>query len=160
MSRSRSQPSLPPCYAVVHPGLESIAADEIERDFGGEVKKTGPGFVVFRVEEIDDRLLRLRTTEDVFLLAWGTDQLSHRADDLDRIRRWTAHDADWPTLLRIHHTIRPKPKGRPTYRLVAQMEGPHGYLRRDARKALRRDWRARCRTAGAPPRRTPPSSSG
>ncbi len=28
--------------------------------------------------------------------------------------------------------IRPKPKGRPTYRLVTQMEGQHGYLRRDA----------------------------
>jgi 23S rRNA G2445 N2-methylase RlmL len=136
MSRSRSQPSLPPCYVVVHPGLEGIAAEEIERDLGGEVKKTGPGFVVFRVEEIDDRLLRLRTAEDVFLLAWGTDQLSHRAEDLNRIRRWTAHDADWPNLLRLHHTIRPKPKGRPTYRLVTQMEGSHGYLRRDARKAM------------------------
>jgi tRNA (guanine6-N2)-methyltransferase len=136
MSRSRAPSALPPCYAVVLPGLEPIAAEEIEHDLGGEVKKTGPGFVVFRVDEIDDRLLRLRTTEDVFLLAWGTDQLSHRAEDLDRIRRWTAHDADWANLLRLHHTIRPKPKGRPTYRLVTQMEGAHGYLRRDARKAL------------------------
>ena len=75
MSRSRSQPAAPPpCYAVVHPGLEPIAAEEIERDLGGEVKKTGPGFVVFRVPEIDERLLSLRTTEDVFLFAWGTDQ--------------------------------------------------------------------------------------
>jgi tRNA (guanine6-N2)-methyltransferase len=32
--------------------------------------------------------------------------------------------------------VRPKPKGRPTYHLVAQMEGHHGYLRRDARQAL------------------------
>lgn len=137
MSRSRSQPAAPPaCYAVVAPGLEPIAADEIERDLGGEVKKTGPGFVVFRVPEIDARLLSLRTTEDVFLLAWGTDQLSHRADDLDRIRRWTARDADWTNLLRLHHAIRPRPKSRPTYRLIAQMEGHHGYLRRDARRAL------------------------
>jgi 23S rRNA G2445 N2-methylase RlmL len=137
MSRSRSQPAaLPPCYAVVHPGLEPIAAEEIERDLDGEVKKTGPGFVVFRVPEIDERLLSLRTTEDVFLFAWGTDQLSHRAEDLDRIRRWTAREVDWANLLRIHHAIRPKPKGRPTYRLVTQMEGQQGYLRRDARKAL------------------------
>lgn len=132
----RSQPSLPPCYALVHPGLEPIAVEEIERDLGGEVKKTGPGLVVFRVPEIDDRLLKLRTTEDVFLFAWGTDQLTHRAEDLDRIRRWTARDADWTNLLRLHHTVRPKPKGRPTYRLVTQMEGQHGYLRRDAGKAL------------------------
>ena len=134
---SRSSNAAPPaCYALVHPGLEAIAAEEIERDLGGEVKKTGSGIVVFRVPEIDERLLKLRTTEDVFLLAWGSDQLTHRAEDLERIRRWTAREASWPNLLRLHHAIRPKPKGRPTYHLVAQMEGQHGYLRRDARKAL------------------------
>ncbi|HTU89514.1 MAG TPA: methyltransferase [Gemmataceae bacterium] len=138
MSRSRSQPSAPPppCYALVHPGLEAIAAEEIEGELDGEVKKSGPGIVVFRVPEIDERLLKLRTTEDLFLLAWGSDQLTHRAEDLERIRRWTSREADWPALLRIHHALRPKPKGRPTYHLVAQMEGRHGYLRRDARKAL------------------------
>jgi tRNA (guanine6-N2)-methyltransferase len=133
----RSASAAPPaCYALVHPGLEAIAAEEIERDLGGEVKKTGSGIVVFRVPEIDERLLTLRTTEDVFLLAWGSDQFTHRAEDLERIRRWTAREADWPNLLRLHHALRPKPKGRPSYHLVAQMEGRHGYLRRDARKAL------------------------
>jgi hypothetical protein len=133
----RSPSAAPPaCYALVHPGLEPIAAEEIERDLGGEVKKTGPGLVVFRVPEIDERVLQLCTTEDVFLYAWGSDQLTHRAEDLESIRRWTAREADWPVLLRIHHALRPKPKGRPTYHLVAQMEGQHGYLRRDARKAL------------------------
>ncbi len=128
--------ALPACYALVHPGLETIAAEEIENDFGGEVKRTGCGIVVFRVPEIDERLLQLRTTEDVFLFAWGSDQLTHRSEDLERIRRWTAREADWPVLLRIHHALRPKPKGRPTYHLVTQMEGRHGYLRRDAQKAL------------------------
>jgi len=133
----RSQPSVPPaCYALVHPGLEAVAAEEIEHDLGGEVKKTSPGLVVFRLPEIDARVLKLRTTEDVFLLAWGSDQLSYRAEDLDHIRRWTAREADWPTLLHIHRALRPKPKGRPTYHLVTQMEGRHGYLRRDAQKAL------------------------
>jgi tRNA (guanine6-N2)-methyltransferase len=136
MPRSRSQTVAPPCYALVHPGLEAIAAEEIERDLGCEVKKTGSGIVVFRLAEIDERVLKLRTTEDVFLLAWGSDQLTYRAEDLERIRRWTAREADWPALLRIHHALRPKPKGRPTYHLVAQMEGRHGYLRKDARKAL------------------------
>jgi 23S rRNA G2445 N2-methylase RlmL len=136
MARSRPQPELPACYAQVHPGLEPIAAEEIERELGATAKIRGRGIVAFRVEEIDERLLKLRTTEDVFLLAWGTDKLSYRAEDLDRIRRWTAHDADWVNLLRFHHAVRPKPKGRPSYHLVAQMEGKHGYLRRDARKAL------------------------
>jgi 23S rRNA G2445 N2-methylase RlmL len=121
---------------VVQPGLEEIAGEEITKDLGGEVKRTGPGLVVFRVPEIDERLLRLRATEDVFLLAWGTDKLSHRAEDLERIRRWTAREADWDRLLRIHHAVRPKPKGKPTYRLVTQMTGEHGYRRMDAGKAL------------------------
>jgi 23S rRNA G2445 N2-methylase RlmL len=116
--------------------LEPVAAEEIGETLAAEVKRTGAGLVVFRVPEIDPGILRLRTVEDIFVLAWGTDQLSYRAADLDRIRRWTAHDADWEALLRIHHRIRPKPKGKPTYRLVVQMSGEHGYRRADARKAL------------------------
>src|SRR4051812_27114912 len=135
MPKARDEPP-PPCYAQVQPGLEPVAADEVARDLGGRVRRTGPGLVVFRPPEVDRRLLALRTTEDVFLLAWGTDQLTYRAEDLDKIRRWTAREADWARLLRVHHAVRPKPKGKPTYRLVTQMEGQHGYLRRDARKAL------------------------
>jgi 23S rRNA G2445 N2-methylase RlmL len=121
---------------MVQPGLEEIAGAEIAERLGGEVKRLGKGIVVFRVPEIDESLLHLRTTEDVFLLAWGTDQLSYRAQDLESIRKWTAHDADWPQLLRLHHAIRPKPKGKPTYRLVSQMSGQHVYRRADAGKAL------------------------
>src|SRR5580704_14925556 len=101
MARHRPDPEPPPCYAMVLPGLEPIAAEEIERDLGGEVKRTGRGVVVFRVPEVDERLLNLRTTEDVFLLAWGTDKLSYRAEDLDRIQRWTAREANWDRLLKL-----------------------------------------------------------
>jgi 23S rRNA G2445 N2-methylase RlmL len=135
MSR-RQSPETPPCYAIVQPGLEPVAADEIEQCLGGEVKRTARGIVIFRVSDVDPQLLDLRTVEDVFLLAWGTDQLSYRAEDLDKIRRWTAREADWGRLLRLHHAIRPKPKGKPTFRIVTQMEGHHGYLRRDAAKAF------------------------
>jgi 23S rRNA G2445 N2-methylase RlmL len=133
-----SSKTLPACYAVVWPGLEEVAAQEIERDLGGQVKRTGPGLVVFRLEQIDNRILTLRTTEDVFLLAWGTDQLTYRSEDLDKIQRWTAREPDWQQLLAIHHKIRPKPKGKPTYRLVTQMDGHHAYQRRDAGRSLAR----------------------
>ena len=129
MARSRSTPIVPPCYAIVLPGLEEIAGEEITHELGGEVKKTQRGLVVFRVPAVDEGLLRLRTVEDVYLLAWGSDQLTYRAEDLDRIRRWTAREPDWPNLLRLHHAVRPKPKGKPTYHLVTQMAGDHGYLR-------------------------------
>src|SRR5260370_21751448 len=136
MTKHRAESELPPCYAMVHPGLEPVAADEIEQELGGEVKRTGPGLVVFRVRAIDDSVLRLRTTEDVFLYAWGTDALSYRAADLESIRRWTAREVDWGHLLRIQQAIRPKPKSRPTYHFVTQMTGEHSYLRKDAREAL------------------------
>lgn len=136
MARQRPAPELPPCYAIVQPGLEEIAGEEIAQRLGGEVKKTMRGLLVFRVPELTPELLELRTTEDVFLLGWGTDQLTYRAEDLERIRRWTSHEVRWDQLLRLHHGIHPKPKGKPTYHLVTQMTGKHGYLRRDARKAL------------------------
>jgi tRNA (guanine6-N2)-methyltransferase len=134
---SRTAP-LPPCYAMTLPGLEEVAADEITTELGAAVKKSARGLVVFRTDAIDEQLLRLRTTEDIFLLAWGTDALTHRAEDLDKIQRWTAREPDWEHLLRLHHALRPKPKGKPTYRLVTQMKGEHAYQRRDAAKALAR----------------------
>lgn len=136
MARTRTPSELPPCYALVWPGLEQVASEEIESS-GAEVKKTSRGVVVFRTDSIDRSLLRLRTTEDVYLFAWGTDSLTFRAVDLESIERWTAK-VDWQHLLRLHHTVRPRPAGKPTYRLVTQMEGKHGYLRRDAAKALAR----------------------
>jgi 23S rRNA G2445 N2-methylase RlmL len=120
------------------PGLEAVAEEEIRRELGGDVKKNEPGLVVFRLAEIDESILRLRTAEDVFLFAWGTDKLTYRAVDLESIERWTRREADWEQLLRIHHAIRPKPKGKPTFRLVTQMTGTHGYRRVDAGKALGR----------------------
>jgi 23S rRNA G2445 N2-methylase RlmL len=116
--------------------LEQVAAEEIESVLTGQVKRKAPGLVVFRVPEVGADVLQLRTVEDVFLLAWGTDKLSYRASDLKRIRAWTAREVDWDRLLRIHHAIRPKPKGKPSFRLVTQMTGEHGYRRTDARQAL------------------------
>jgi tRNA (guanine6-N2)-methyltransferase len=136
MSRRRAEVSSPACYAVVVPGLEAIAADEISRELGGDVKKSERGLVIFRVDEPGPELLKLRTVEDVFLLAWGTDSLTFRAADLKQIRHWTAKEANWPNLLRLHHGIHPKPKGKPTYRLVSQMTGTHAYRRIDAARAM------------------------
>lgn len=127
---------LPPLYAMTHGGLEPVAADEITRDLGGTVKKTARGLVVFTLETLTPDVLRLRTTEDVFLLAWGSDTLAFTADDLDTIRTWTAKKPDWPRLFKLHHAIRPKTKGRPTYNIVCQMQGEHGYRRADAREAF------------------------
>src|SRR5262245_18945213 len=136
MKTHRAAAVIPPCYAMVQPGLEPVAAEEIEARLGGEIKRTGSGFVVFRVAEPGQDILNLRTSEDVFLHAWGTDSLTYRAADLESIRRWTSREVDWQNLFRIHRTIRPKPKSRPTFHLVTQMSGEHGYRRKDAAEAL------------------------
>ena len=52
--------------------------------------------------------------------------------------RVVSREAAWDRLLQLHHAIRPKPKGKPTFRLVVQMHGEHGYRRVDAHKALAR----------------------
>jgi tRNA (guanine6-N2)-methyltransferase len=127
---------LPPLYAMTHGGIESTAADEITRDLGGEVKKTARGLVVFRMDELSDKVLSLRTTEDIFLMAWGSDSLTYKADDIDTLRNWTAHKPDWEHLFKLHHKLRPKTKGKPTYHIVCQMQGEHGYRRADARAAF------------------------
>ena len=138
MSRTgKSNRGTPACYAMVHSGLESVAADEITKELGGEVKKAEKGIVVFKIEEIIPELLHLRTVEDVFLLAWGTDSLTYRAEDLKQIKMWTEKQVPWQHLLTLHQSIRPKAKGRPTNRIDTQMGGEHGYRRTDASKAFR-----------------------
>ncbi len=136
MTARSSDAELPACYALTPPGLEEVTADELRVDFRAKIKKTAKGYVVFRVKEIDRSLMQLRTAEDVFLFGWGTDELTYRAVDLESIRKWTDKDIPWKQLLDIHHAVTPKPKGKPTYRLVVQMLGEHGYRRFDALKAL------------------------
>lgn len=132
-----STPELPACYAMVHEGLEAIAGEEIAQTLGGTVKRSGNGMVVFRVNDFDRSILSLRTTEDVFLYGWGTDELSYRAKDLESIERWTDR-VRWDLLLKLHHAVTPKPKGKTTYHFVTQMTGVHGYRRVDAKKAMMR----------------------
>ncbi len=131
-----STATTPACYAMVHPGLEPITADEIGRDLGGEVKKTTRGVTIFRLDEITPDILDLRTTEDVYLLAWGSDTLTYKAADLKSITQWTARQPKWDQLFKIHHAVRGRPKGKPTFHLVCQMQGEHGYRRVDALDAM------------------------
>jgi 23S rRNA G2445 N2-methylase RlmL len=121
---------------MTHSGLEAVAADEITRDLGGQVKKTDRGLVVFKLDQLSPDVLKLRTTDDVFLLAWGSSSLTYKSEDLDTIRSWTDKKPDWKRLFKLHHTVRPKTKGRPTYHVVCQMQGEHGFRRTDARAAF------------------------
>lgn len=124
------------CFAATVPGLEALAAAELEEKLGADIRKRQSGLVVFRVPEADQRLLELRLVEDVFLYAWGSDALTYRAADLERIAAWTDKEPKWGRLIAAHAAVRPKPKGRPSFHLVTQLRGEHGYRRVDARKAF------------------------
>lgn len=134
--RTADTTPLPPLYAMLHAGLEPVVADEIARDLGGEVKKTRRGTVIFRLDAIDEDAISLRTTEDVYLLAWGSDTLTYKAADLKSIAEWTAKKPDWKRLFELHRAVRGAPKGKPTFHLVCQMQGEHGYRRVDALDAM------------------------
>ncbi|GBD35494.1 Ribosomal RNA large subunit methyltransferase K/L [bacterium HR36] len=134
---------MPSLYLTTLPGLEQLAAEEVTQRFQADVKRVLKGVVVFRLPELDRRIFRLRLAEDVFLLLWGSDQLSYRAKDLERIERWTSSEPDWEMAWHWHHHLRPKPRGKPTYHLVCQMFGEHGYRRVDALQALARGLRGK-----------------
>ena len=134
---ARDPEDLPACYALVLPGLEPVAADEITRDLAGQVRRSERGLVVFRTPRLDPSLLKIRTAEDLFLMAWGTDELTFRATDLKSIKHWTLKEANWPELLLDHQRITERTKGKLTYRVVTQMMGDRGYRRVDAGMAVR-----------------------
>ena len=50
--QQRPEAALPPCYAMVLPGLEEIADDEITRDFHGDVRKTGGLYGIVDVMDV------------------------------------------------------------------------------------------------------------
>ena len=70
------------CYAMVVSGLESIAAREIELLLDAKITRKTDGLVTFKIDGPDPDVFNLKTTEDVFLFAWGTDSLTYRANDL------------------------------------------------------------------------------
>jgi len=121
---------------MVVSGLENLAGKEIVASLNGEIKRKTSGLVVFHLDGPDPDVFNLKTTEDVFLFGWGTDSLTYRAQDLDEIKNWTSKDADWARLINLHHSFKPKTKGKPTYRIVTQMDGEHGYHRKDAQRAF------------------------
>ncbi len=125
-----------PCFATTISGLEALAAAELEEKVGADIRKRSDGLVVFRVPEVDRGLLRLRLVEDLFLFAWGSDALTYRASDLDKLTAWTDKEPKWGRLIAAHAEVRPKAKGKPSFHLVTQLRGEHGYRRIDARKAF------------------------
>jgi 23S rRNA G2445 N2-methylase RlmL len=82
-------------------------------------------------------LLNLRTTEDVFMLALSTQDLSYDWRDLRWIANLIQESESLGNAIELYFDQRRKPKNI-TYRIVARKEGKHQYRRMDLEEAIRK----------------------
>ncbi len=130
-------PATPEYAAAVLPGLEAIAAQEIEDQLQGtRILETRRGWTVFRYPDSAGDLLRLRTTEDVFAVLFRTDSLPpNRKGALPLLTRMASSSRYWDPVWSVFHQTHRSVK-RVTFRVIAQMVGRHGYRRQEVRDAV------------------------
>jgi tRNA (guanine6-N2)-methyltransferase len=122
-------------YAMTMPGLESTAFSEIKARLPDtELLKFARGVAVFRTGAPVEELLKLRTTEDVFVLLRHIRHLG-RADSALRILHSATSQADVMQALELRRVARHAPKPR-TWRVVSQKHGEHAFRRVDAGEAV------------------------
>ncbi len=138
MSRTRTR-RLPPLeYAAsVHPGLEEVTDDEVQSTLPGAQPIAGTrGWTVFRYPDDAGALLRLRTTEDVFVLLFRTDRLPpNRSGAIPLLMRMARDSYHWDQAMTSLYQTR-RPVKRVTFRVIAQMTGRLGFRRHEVRDAV------------------------
>jgi tRNA (guanine6-N2)-methyltransferase len=137
--RTAKSPVPPIEYAAsVHPGLEKVATEEIEaRLQGAQVIETQRGWVVFQYPGSAGDLLEMRTTEDVFVLLFRTDNLPvYRKAALPLLTQMAGNSYHWPQAWAGFQQTGRRSVKRVTYRVIAQMSGEHGYRRQEVRDAV------------------------
>ncbi len=122
-------------YAMTMPGLETVAFGEIRaRHADATLVKFLRGIVIFRTDAAPQNLLKLRTTEDVYVLLAHVHKLGRGPDALRVLHSATLH-ADLPAALgtfrRTRHGEAPR-----SWRVVSQKEGTHDFRRIDAGQAV------------------------
>jgi tRNA (guanine6-N2)-methyltransferase len=129
------QSALGSYYAMTMPGLETIAFSEIKtRMPDAELVKFARGIVLFRTGAPVRDLLKLRTTEDVFVLLRHITHLG-RAKEALRVLHSATAQVDLPRALALWRAARRTPSPR-TWRVVSQKYGQHDYRRIDAGEAV------------------------
>lgn len=136
--RTRAAPSRPLEYAAsVNPGLESVTAREIQNTLpGARSIEQQRGWTVFHYPGDAAQTLRLRTTEDVFVLLYRTDELpTYRKGALPLLMRMANSSWFWEEAMSRFYQTR-RPVKRVTYRVIAQMTGQHGFRRNEVQEAV------------------------
>lgn len=124
-----------PYYAMTMPGLETVAFGEIKSQQPDAVlDKFARGIVLWRSSAHPSELLKLRTTEDVFVLVAHITHLGREQDALKVLHSATMNAALDVALA----SWRKAHPGRParTWRVVSQKEGEHTFRRMDAGQAV------------------------
>lgn len=128
-------------YAQTMPGFEEIAWLEIrekchDASFGEYLyAKDQNGIVVFDYSGDIGELLRLRTTEDVFLSALDRPRMSRNKSDLPQITNLVAKDESFGRAVNAFLRWR-RFSSPPTYRVISRQYGQHQYRRKDLEKAV------------------------
>ena len=122
-------------YAMTMPGLESISFSEIKACLpDAELLKFSRGIAMFRTGAPVGDLLRLRTTEDVFVLLRHITHLG-RATSALRVLHSATSQADVLPAVELWRDARHALKPR-TWRVVSQKQGEHEFRRVDAGEAV------------------------
>jgi len=133
----------PNFYAQTMPGVEEIAWLEIRQRLGTVsfheylFAKEQNGIVLFAYDGPPDRLIQLRTTEDVFLEALSNKKVTRGRQDLKQIFTMVHKSESFGraanTLLRLRKYSHP-----PTFRVISRKYGKHQYRRKDFEAAVLR----------------------
>lgn len=135
-------------YAHTMPGIEEIAWLEIRSRLQKATfhkyafAKNQNGIVLFDYGGNVADLLRLRTTEDVFLVATSLMKVSRGWRDLRLLADKVRSAAEFDRAI-VAFTGFKKPKGKFTYRVISRKYGQHQYRRKDLERAVHQGMKAR-----------------
>jgi 23S rRNA G2445 N2-methylase RlmL len=122
-------------YAMTMPGLETTAFSEVKARLpDAELLKFARGIAVFRTGAPVGELMKLRTTEDVFILIGHITHLGRTTDAL-RVLHSAVSQSDVTQALASWRGARHASVPR-TWRVVSQKRGEHEFRRMDAGKAV------------------------
>jgi tRNA (guanine6-N2)-methyltransferase len=128
-------------YAQTMPGIEEIAWLEIrercpEAAFGEFLyAKEQNGILVFDYAGEVEKLLKLRTTEDIFLQALDIKRMSRGRGDLPQITHLVSKGESFGRA--VNNLMRWRQySGPPTYRVISRKYGQHQYRRKDLESAV------------------------
>jgi tRNA (guanine6-N2)-methyltransferase len=125
------------------PGLEQLALQEAGQRLGG-IKPLGTlsgfdertGLTLFRTSASVERLLELRTIEDLFALALDANAVHGGYSATKEIRALVAGDRGLDAAASRASVVRPKRRRKTTFRVVARMAGSHAFKRADLQRAV------------------------